>query len=109
MRRDEVYGQLARVYDPELDQPLTELGFVGGVVIDGCVVTVRFRLPTFWGAANFAFMMAAYSRQRVSGLPWAGRAAVELLDPFFDEGSRSGDNCGKTFVGRVTAIATAGL
>jgi len=30
MHRDEVYGQLARVYDPELDQPLTELGFIGG-------------------------------------------------------------------------------
>ena len=28
--RDEVHQQLAEVYDPELDQPLTELGFIGG-------------------------------------------------------------------------------
>ena len=31
--RDEVNQQLAKVYDPELDQPLTELGFIGGVDI----------------------------------------------------------------------------
>ena len=33
--RDEVHQQLAEVYDPELDQPLTELGFIGGVDIAG--------------------------------------------------------------------------
>ena len=39
--RDEVDQQLAKVYDPELDQPLTELGFIGGVDIAGDKVTVR--------------------------------------------------------------------
>jgi len=53
--RDEVFRQLAEVYDPELDQPLTELGFIGGVDIAGekllygsaCLPTgVRPTLPT---------------------------------------------------------------
>ncbi|MCS5599972.1 MAG: iron-sulfur cluster assembly protein, partial [Rhodospirillales bacterium] len=66
--RDEVDQQLAKVYDPELDQPLTELGFIGGVDIAGDKVTVRFRLPTYWCAANFAYMMASDIRERVSEL-----------------------------------------
>ena len=109
MRRDEVYGQLARVYDPELDQPLTELGFIGAVTIDDSVVTVRFRLPTFWCAANFAFMMAADIRERVSELPWVERVDVHLQDHFFAEEINGGVNCGKTFVGTFPSLATDDL
>src|SRR5215472_5514817 len=98
MRRDEIYAQLAQVYDPELDQPLTELGFIGGVSIDGSVVTVHFRLPTFWCAAKFAFMMAVDIRERVSELPWVERVDVRLQDHFFEEEINSGVGCGKTFV-----------
>ena len=29
-RLDEIWGQLATVTDPELDEPVTELGFVEG-------------------------------------------------------------------------------
>jgi len=109
MHRDEVYGQLARVYDPELDQPLTELGFIGGVTIDGGLVTVRFRLPTFWCAANFAFLMAADIRERVSELPWVERVDVQLQDHFFDEEISSGVNCGKSFVETFPSLATDDL
>jgi metal-sulfur cluster biosynthetic enzyme len=106
MRREEVYGQLAKVYDPELDQPLTDLGFIGGVGIDGNTVTVRFRLPTFWCAANFAFMMAADIRERVSELPWVQRVDVQLQDHFFDQEINGGVNCGKTFVEAFPLLAT---
>ena len=109
MHRDEVYGQLARVYDPELDQPLTELGFIGGVTIDGGLVTVRFRLPTFWCAANFAFMMAADIRERVSELPWVERVDVQLQDHFFTEEINSGINGGLTFVETFPSLATDDL
>src|SRR5499425_3242082 len=109
MRRDEVYAQLAQVYDPELDQPLTELGFIGGVSIEGRVVTVRFRLPTFWCAANFAFMMAADIRERVSELPWVERVDVQLQDHFFTEEINSGIGCGKTFVETFPQLATENL
>jgi metal-sulfur cluster biosynthetic enzyme len=109
MRREEVYGQLAKVYDPELDQPLTELGFIGGVGIDGNTVTVHFRLPTFWCAANFAFMMAADIRERVSELPWVERVDVQLQDHFFGQEINSGVNCGKTFVEAFPLLATDDL
>jgi metal-sulfur cluster biosynthetic enzyme len=109
MRSDEVQSQLARVYDPELDQPLTELGFVGGVTIDGGVVTVGFRLPTFWCAANFAFMMAADIRERVSELPWVERVDVRLQDHFCAEEINSGINGGKNFVATFPSLATDDL
>ena len=96
--RDEVYRQLAEVYDPELDQPLTELGFIGDVRIAGEKVTVRFRLPTYWCAANFAYMMASDIRERVSELAWVKRVDVMLQDHFHDEEINEGIKHGKTFL-----------
>jgi metal-sulfur cluster biosynthetic enzyme len=109
MRREQVYGQLAKVTDPELDQPLTELGFIGDVGIDGNAVTVHFRLPTFWCAANFAFMMAADIRERVSELPWVERVDVQLQDHFFGPEINSGVNGGKSFVEAFPLLATDDL
>ena len=96
--RDEVFRQLAEVYDPELDQPLTELGFIGGVDIAGDKVTVRFRLPTYWCAANFAYMMSSDIRERVSELPWVKRVDVLLQDHFHDDEINEGIKNGKTFL-----------
>jgi len=96
--RDEVNQQLAKVYDPELDQPLTELGFIGGVDIAGDKVTVRFRLPTYWCAANFAYMMSSDIRERVSELPWVKQVDVLLQDHFHDEEINEGIKHGKTFL-----------
>jgi len=96
--RDEVNHQLAKVYDPELDQPLTELGFIGGVDIAGDKVTVRFRLPTYWCAANFAYMMSSDIRERVSELPWVKRVDVLLQDHFHDDEINEGIKNGKTFL-----------
>lgn len=109
MRQEEVYGQLAKVSDPELDQPLTELGFIGGVSVEGSAVTVRFRLPTFFCAPNFAFMMAADIRERVSELPWVERVEVQLQDHFFDSEINGGVNGGKSFVEAFPQLATDDL
>jgi metal-sulfur cluster biosynthetic enzyme len=56
---------LGTVYDPELDEPITTLGFVGSCVVDGRDVSVRLRLPTPQCAPNFAFLMAADARRAV--------------------------------------------
>src|SRR5262245_15254984 len=109
MRQEEVYGQLAKVSDPELDQPLTELGFIGGVSVEGSAVTVRFRLPTFFCAPNFAFMMAADIRERVSELPWVERVEVQLQDHFFDSEINGGVNGGKSFVEAFPELASDAL
>ena len=80
-REAEVLARLAAVTDPELDEPVTELGFVERVAVaaDGAV-TVDFRLPTFWCAANFAYMMAEDMRDAVARLPWVTRVTPRLRE-----------------------------
>ena len=106
---DAVYQQLAKVYDPELDQPLTELGFIGGVHIDGRTVTVHFRLPTYWCAANFAFLMATDIRTYVAQLPWVQRVEVRLQDHCLEQEITDGVNRGQTFRMTFPDLATDDL
>jgi hypothetical protein len=54
-----VLDALSGVRDPEIDEPLTDLGFVAGVHVDGTRVAVRLRLPTYFCAPNFAYLMVA--------------------------------------------------
>ena len=78
-RETEVLARLATVTDPELDEPVTDLGFVEGVTVaaDGAVA-IDFRLPTYWCAANFAYMMAEDMRDAVGTLPWVTRVVPQL-------------------------------
>ena len=73
--RARVFEALGTVYDPELDEPITTLGFVGSCVVEGEDVSVRLRLPTPQCAPNFAFLMAADARAAVR--PSAGGARGE--------------------------------
>ncbi len=85
-RASEVLARLARVTDPELDESVTELGFVTGVAVnDAGGVSIGFRLPTYWCAANFAFLMADDMRREVLGLPWVSGVSVELGEHMYAE------------------------
>ena len=81
--RSRVFEALGTVYDPELDEPITTLGFVGSLVVtDDGDVSVRLRLPTPQCAPNFAFLMAADARaalERVAGLR---QVLIELEDHY---------------------------
>jgi metal-sulfur cluster biosynthetic enzyme len=77
-----VLGALEGVRDPELDQSLVELGFVAGVEVDGETVAVRLRLPTYFCAPNFAFLMVADARTAVEALPGVALARIDLEDHF---------------------------
>ena len=82
-RVKEVWHQLASVTDPELDEPVPELGFIQSVEVDSeNHVRITFKLPTYWCAANFAFLMAQDIRDRIEELGWVRRATVELVDHF---------------------------
>jgi metal-sulfur cluster biosynthetic enzyme len=81
----EVLDALAGVRDPELDQDLVELGFVTDVEVDGATVAVRLRLPTFYCAPNFAFLMVADARRVVEALPGVDVARIALDDHFTAE------------------------
>ena len=78
-REAEVLARLATVTDPELDEPVTDLGFVEHVTVgtDGAVA-IDFRLPTYWCAANFAYMMAEDMRDAVAALPWVSSVVPNL-------------------------------
>ena len=106
VRVEAVYRQLDQVYDPELDQPLTELGFIGGVDINGETVTVQFRLPTYWCAANFAFMMATDIRDRISELPWVQWVEVRLQDHFLEAEINEGVNRNRSFQATFPDLAS---
>ena len=94
----EVWGCLARVTDPELDEPLTELGFVEHVaVIDNQQVEVGFRLPTYWCSPNFAFLMAFGIRREIETLAWVKSIRVELHDHCFGDEVNEGVNNGRAF------------
>jgi metal-sulfur cluster biosynthetic enzyme len=78
-----VLAALATVYDPELDEPITSLGFVGSCVVsDGGDVSVRLRLPTPQCAPNFAFLMASDAREAVRRVPGVGAVGIVLEDHY---------------------------
>ncbi|WP_028060366.1 iron-sulfur cluster assembly protein [Candidatus Solirubrobacter pratensis] len=81
--RSRVLEQLGTVYDPELDEPITTLGFVGSCVVtsDGDV-EVRLRLPTPQCAPNFAFLMAADARSAVGHVAGVRGVVIELEDHY---------------------------
>src|SRR5690242_18538942 len=76
----EVRGALAAVVDPELDEPITDLGFVRSLRVDGGDVEVHLRLPTSFCAPNFAYLMASDALDAVRKVPGVARVVVELDD-----------------------------
>ena len=74
---------LTTVRDPELDEPITTLGFVGSCVVscEGRAV-VRLRLPTYFCAPNFAYLMVADAYDAVTAFPGVTSAEVILEDHF---------------------------
>lgn len=86
-----VWSALATVRDPELDDPLTELGFVShhDVTAEGEAV-VRLRLPTYFCAPNFAYLMVADSYDAVSAVPGVTKADVRLEDHFAADAINTG-------------------
>ena len=97
-RKAEVWGRLQTVTDPELDEPVTDLEFVtrADVDADNCV-HIEFRLPTYWCAANFSFLMADDMRNAVKELPWVADISVVLSDHMYADQINAGLARGLTF------------
>jgi metal-sulfur cluster biosynthetic enzyme len=82
-RREQVRSALNAVTDPEIDESVVSLEFVTEVKIDSSNrVEIEFRLPTYWCAPNFAFLMASDMRDAVSALQWVRDVSVRLSDHF---------------------------
>lgn len=97
-RVSEVLARLANVTDPELDEPVTDLGFVTDVTVNATGwVAVGFRLPTYWCAANFAFLMADDMHRAVAALPWVSGVRVTLGDHMYAETINRATETGLSF------------
>lgn len=86
---------LATVSDPELDEPVTDLGFVAELSIDSVdgeapAARVRLRLPTYFCAPNFAYLMVADAYEAVAAVPGVDRVEVRLDDHFASEEINAG-------------------
>ena len=79
-RHDDAYAALGAVVDPELDEPITGLGFVRSLLITGRDVEVHLRLPTSFCAPNFAYLMASDAKDVLVALDWTDQVVVELDD-----------------------------
>lgn len=109
-REAEVRRALDRVTDPELDEPVTDLRFIEALTIDpDDVVSIRFRLPTYWCAANFAFLMASDMRQEVGALPWVRAVNVTLGEHMYAEQINHGLANGLSFQAAFGSDASAEL
>jgi metal-sulfur cluster biosynthetic enzyme len=104
--RDAVLAALSTVRDPELDEPITALGFVASCEVssDGDAV-VHLRLPTFFCAPNFAFLMVADAHDAVSTVDGIGRVDVVLDEHFaadaINEGVAARAGFVRTFAGEA--------
>lgn len=77
-----VWEGLSGVRDPELDRPITDLGFVASVAVAPAGTRVELRLPTYFCAPNFAWLMVADARDAIAAIPGAGQVSVVLLEHF---------------------------
>ena len=101
---NQVWAQLDLVMDPELDEPVTDMGFIEAVSItwpsvgqNTSTVHVSFRLPTYWCSPNFAFLMAEGIKRQIELLPWVGQAVVTLHDHMAAEEMNAAVNAGASF------------
>jgi metal-sulfur cluster biosynthetic enzyme len=82
---------LDTVRDPELDEPVTTLGFVSSCSVSpGGDAQVHLRLPTYFCAPNFAFLMVADAYDAVAALPGVRRAEVVLDEHFASDAINGG-------------------
>src|ERR1700752_5100525 len=74
---------LGTVRDPELDEPITSLGFVAACTLSPAGdAEGRLRLPTYFCAPNFAYLMVADAYDAVTAVPGVRTARVLLEDHF---------------------------
>ena len=88
---EQINRALETVRDPELDEPITSLGFVASCTVSSAGdAQVRLRLPTYFCAPNFAFLMVADAYDAVSALPDVQHTEVVLEDHFASDAINGG-------------------
>jgi NAD+-dependent secondary alcohol dehydrogenase Adh1 len=110
VRPEALLRALETVRDPELDEPITTLGFVASCTVSGGgQAQVRLRLPTYFCAPNFAFLMVADAYDALAGVPGVRSAEVILEDHFAGAQINAGVAAQAGFVGSFRGEAVAEL
>lgn len=90
---------LTSVRDPELDESITSLEFVSGVEVEEGAIRVRLRLPTYFCAPNFAYLMVADAHDAVSAVAGGRAVTIRLEDHFASDEINGGVSDGAGFQG----------
>jgi metal-sulfur cluster biosynthetic enzyme len=108
--QERLLAALETVRDPELDEPITSLGFVASCTVsaDGDA-EVRLRLPTYFCAPNFAYLMVADAYDAVSVLPGVRNTSVVLEEHFASDAINGGVAAQAGFVRSFDGEAVAEL
>ena len=84
IRAREIWRRLSAVTDPELDAPITEMGFLDRLDVSPAgEVEIEFRLPLSWESPGFAYLMAEGVRRAASEPSWVSRVRVALMNHGF--------------------------
>lgn len=106
---ERVFAALDTVLDPELDEPITTLGFVRSVEIRGGGATVHLRLPTAFCSPNFAYLMVADADDALRAIPGIGPVSVVLDDHHDSAKINAGIAAGAGYVGTFGSEAEESL
>jgi metal-sulfur cluster biosynthetic enzyme len=99
---------LDTVMDPELDESLVKLGFVRAELLEGGRVRIELRLPTYWCAPNFAYLMAGDAREAVGAVEGVRGVELRLTDHFAEDEVTAGVHDGRTFDEAFAELADGG-
>src|SRR4051794_4739415 len=105
--REAAWSALGRVRDPELDEPITDLGFVADLRVGpDSRIRAELRLPTYFCAPNFAWLMVADARDALT--PLFDHVDVVLLEHFVSDEINAGvaavSEFAATFAGDATDV-----
>ena len=92
-----ILDRLGRVLDPELDEPILQLGFVRSLQVRHGHAVIALQLPTSWCAVNFAYLMAGDVRSALTAIDGIDKVIVHLGDHCAAAQIEAAVNSGKTF------------
>lgn len=102
-----VWRALGAVRDPELDESIADLRFVQECTVADDEVTVVLRLPTYFCAPNFAYLMVADAADAVRAVPGVRSAHVTLAEHFASDEINAGVAAGEGFSASFPGLADA--
>jgi len=92
-----ILKRLENVLDPELDEPIIDLGFVRSAQLDAGHAVIALQLPTSWCAVNFAYMIAEDIRTALLATDDVDRVTIRLGDHCAAAEIEAAVNSGKPF------------